>query len=476
MTPAHTRSNKHPLFVLPAFAALGLLTSCAVGPDFKRPDVAAPAAFKTATEAEKAEPVLASTWWTLFNDPEISRFAEETLRSNLDIRAAMARVDQARALTRSAEGDYSPQVALNPTAARTRSATTDRTTNRFSLPLVASYEVDVWGRLRRQSEFYRATEAASAADFAVVLQTALADVTQGYVNLRLFDTQRLILEKALALYRRQLELTQIKFKSGLALQTDVLKASTSVDSAINQLAENERLRAKQEHALAVLLGRAPSELTLERGSLVTAVPVIPAGLPSELLTRRPDVASAERSLAAANAQVGVAKANFFPSLSLTGAAGFESVDLQNLTEWGNRAWSFGPSLSLPIFQGGKLNAALKQAKARYEEGTALYRTTVLGAFRDVEDQLSDLHLLADEATTLEATLVSAREYSRLTELQYQQGLTTYLQVIDANQTLLTNELSAARTQAQRLAATILLIKALGGGWDPQVSPSLAAAK
>ena len=467
MNSALCYSRNSTRLVLPAIVIMGMVSSCAVGPDYKRPDVVTPAAFKSASEGEKAMPVLAGTWWTLFADPEITRLAEKALKSNQDIRAAMARVDQARALTRAAEGDYYPQVALNPSAQRSRTAGTGKTANRFALPLDASYEIDVWGRLRRQTEYARETQAASAADFAVVLQTTLADVTQGYINLRLYDTQRLILEKAVALYRRQLELTQLQFKAGLALQTDVLKASTTVDSTFNQLIETDRLRAKQEHALAILLGQAPSEFTLARAPLATGVPVVPAGLPSALLMRRPDVVSAESTLAAANAQVGVAKADFFPSLSLTGSAGFESIDLKTLTEPGNRTWAFGPSLNLPIFQGGRLNAALKQAKARYEERTATYRTTVLGAFRDVEDQLTDLHLLADEAAALDATLVSAREYFRLTELQYKQGLTTYLQVIDANQTLLNSELSAARIQGQRLAATVLLIKALGGGWDSQ---------
>ena len=195
---------------------------------------------------------------------------------------------------------------------------------------------------------------------------------------------------------------------------------------------------------------------------------MPAGLPVNLLERRPDVAEAEYRLAAANAQIGLAKADFFPTFSLTGNIGFQSVNTSNLLEWEKRAWAIGPAMNLPIFQGGRLTAALAQSKARYEEVMANYRTAVLGAFRDVEDQLSDLHLLAEKAKSLEETLVSAREYSRLTEIQYKQGLTTYLQVIDANQTLLTNELSAALAQSQRLSASVLLMKALGGGWKKTV--------
>jgi multidrug efflux system outer membrane protein len=206
---------------------------------------------------------------------------------------------------------------------------------------------------------------------------------------------------------------------------------------------------------------------LESKPLDTTLPVIPEGLPSELLVRRPDVASAEFTLAAANAKVGLAKANFFPSLSLTGSSGFASVNLKTLVEPASRTWSFGPSLSLPLFEGGKLTAALAQARAVYEEQVAVYRSTVLKAFQDVENQLSDLRFLADEAKSLEATLANALEYQRLTQLQYEQGLTTYLQVIDANQSLLSNQLLAAQVQSERITTTISLIKALGGGWNPQ---------
>jgi multidrug efflux system outer membrane protein len=259
-------------------------------------------------------------------------------------------------------------------------------------------------------------------------------------------------------------LTDTKYKAGLTLPTDLLQARTQVNSATNQLIEVKRARAKQEHAIAILLGRPPSELVLEAAPASTTIPVIPAGLPVTLLSRRPDVAEAEHRLAAANAQIGIATANFFPRFNLSASLGFQSPNLDHLIDWEQRLWSIGPGISLPIFQGGQLTAALAQTKARYQELVASYRSTVLRSFQDVEDQLSDLHLLAEKAQSLEETLVSAREYSRLTEIQYRQGLTTYLQVIDANQTLLTNELSAAQAHSQRLIATVLLIKALGGGW------------
>jgi multidrug efflux system outer membrane protein len=444
------------------------LVSCAVGPDYKRPEITTPGAYKSASDTEKSPPSIAADWWTLFNDPALTKLAEETMAANFDIKAAIARVDQARATLRSSSGSFFPALDIDATGRRSGNAS--GTTSSYSLPLQLSYEVDVWGRLRRQYEYYKNTEQASAADLALVQQTAVSTVAQAYFTLRLYDSQVSVYQQALDLFRKQLDLTETKRKAGLALPTDLLQAKTQVNTATNQLIEVRRSRAKQEHAIAILLGRAPSDYELVQKPAETAIPIIPAGLPITLLSRRPDVAQAEYRLAAANAQIGMAKADFFPSFSLSGSAGFQSSNLDNLLDWEKRVWSFGPSLNLPIFQGGKLTAALALAKARYEELVATYRSTVIGAFRDVEDQLSDLHLLAEKAQSLEDTLVSAREYSRLTEIQYRQGLTNYLQVIDANQTLLNNQLSAAQAQSQRLSATVLLIKALGGGWEGAQPP------
>jgi len=266
------------------------------------------------------------------------------------------------------------------------------------------------------------------------------------------------------LYRKQLDLSETKFKAGLSLPTDRLQARTQVNNATNQLLEVKRSRAKQEHAIAIILGRPPSEVAIPQAPLTTQIPVVPTSMAVTLLSRRPDVAAAEHRLAAANASVGLAIANFFPSFTLSATGSLVSNTLRNLLDWENRTWTAAGGLGLPIFSGGQQTAALAQAKAHYVELVATYRTTVLGAVRDVEDQLSDLSLLADKAQSLEETLANARELARLTDIQYRQGLTTYLQVIDSNQTLLTAQLSAAQAQSQRLAATVLLIKALGGGW------------
>jgi NodT family efflux transporter outer membrane factor (OMF) lipoprotein len=464
------RTGQHWLSLSLIIAASGVLVSCAVGPRYQRPDLVVPAGYKEPTASVAPQPAaIASDWWTLFNDPALTKLAEETMAANLDIKVAIARVDQAHDTTLSAAGSFYPSVSAGLSARRTGTAAETSGTT-YSLPVSLGYELDLWGRLRRQYESAKNSEQASADDLEFARQTAVANVAQAYFAIRLFDQQIASFEEALVLYNKQLAVTETKFKAGFGLPTDRLQAKTQVNNATNQLIEVQRSRAKQEHAIAILLGRPPSDLSLEHAPLTTQIPVVPTSLPVTLLSRRPDVAAAEHRLAAANAQIGVATANFFPSFTLSATGGFVSSNLNNLLDWEKRTWSAGPGLNLPIFEGGQQSAALAQARARYQELVATYRATVLDAFRDIEDQLSDLKLLADKAQSLEETLANARELSRLTEIQFGQGLTTYLQVIDANQTLLTNELSAAQAQSQRLAATVLLIKAFGGGWPGEASP------
>ena len=294
-----------------------------------------------------------------------------------------------------------------------------------------------------------------------------ADIAQDYFNLRGFDSQVDILARNLGLFEKSLALTQTQYKSGLAPKTDVLQAQTLVETTRTQLTEAQRQRADLEHALAILIGLPPSAFSLAPKPLATAVPVVPPGLPSDLLGRRPDVAEAEHQLTSANANIGVAKANYYPRLMLTGTAGFETINTSQAVDWQSRIWSLGPSLSIPLFQGGALDAALEQNKERYNELLADYRTAILGAYRDVENALNDLHRYADEAASQDRSLGSARESYRLVDLQYREGITSYLQVLVSGQTLLANELTASQIQNQRLVSTVSLIKAIGGGWDPK---------
>jgi len=467
--------------VLTALMLLGFsLPSCNVGPDYKRPEVDTPGSFKRASKKEKAEPKLGRNWWRVFNDSELNRIEEATLAANQDIKAAMARVTQAREAANVVRSGFFPMVALNPSASRSRSArvsgnlsnnsalngtsTRSFTTSDFAIPFDLSYEVDIWGRIRRSYEAAKATARASEDDLEVVQQTACADVAQNYFNLRSFDAQADILHKSVDLYKQQVELTQSQFKAGLANRADVLQAQSQLDSTMTQETEARRQRDDLEHAIAILVGLPPSRFHIAIKVIDPTPPTVPAGLPSDLLRRRPDVAEAEENIVAANANIGVAIAAFFPTLTLTGQAGFESTDISKLLDWQSRIWSIAASAAQPIFEGGKLSATVRQNKARYEELVATYRSVVLGAFRDVENNLVDLHRRASEAETQSRAVAADRETLGLVTQQYKSGLTNYLQVITTERTLLTDEISEKQIQFNRMISTVLLIKAVGGGW------------
>jgi multidrug efflux system outer membrane protein len=468
-------------------AALG---SCTVGPNYRRPDMQVPDGFKSATTQESPRPAIASDWWRIFGDPTLSKLEEDAIKASTDLQAAVARVLQARAAARVTQSQFYPVISLDPSMQRSRTSANrsnvnnnsingnnnvssrSRTSDDFKIPFDLSYEIDVWGRVRRAYEASLAQVAASEDDYQVVLQTLQADVAQNYFNIRALDSQDQILLKTVESYRKQVELEQTQQKAGLVGLIDVYQAQSLLNSTLTQEIDIRRQRADLEHALAILLGRPPSEITVLVAPLELNPPVIPAGLPADLLRRRPDVIQAEQNLRAANAQVGVATAAFYPTFRLTGAAGFESIDVHHGLDWESRVWSIGPSVSFPIFTGGQLTANLEQAKARYQELSATYRGAVLTAFRDVEDSLTDLHLRADAAKAQDQAVAAAREYRRLAEVQYRGGLANYLVVIDAERTLLSNELSAVQILNQRLISTVLLIKSLGGGWDPDAPVDL----
>lgn len=516
-----------------------LLAACKTGPDYTRPAMDIKEGFKSATETESAQPNLARDWWQLFNDPELSSLVEQALAQNLDLKAAMARVAQSRASAKSVRGSFYPVLTMDPSAKRARTPGADSssdssdtkitqatttinkitsllsqmnalrqgntsgtgsggsaqgassasstssmsisgggatTSNSFQIPFDLNYEVDIWGRVRRSYESSKAQLQASLYDVEVVRQTLLADLVRNYFNLRSFDAQYEILLRNLNLYQEQVELTGNQYKAGLISETDLLQAQVQLESTRAQAADTLRQRTDLEHAIAILLGRAPVQFSLPVRPLNATPPLIPAGLPSDLLRRRPDVAEAEQNLISACAEIGVAKAEFFPVVKLTGSAGFQNDELKNIFDWENFAWSIGPSISLPIFQGGQLWFNLKKAKARYEELDATYRAQVLSAFVDVEDSLTDLHMRADAADAQSKAVIAAREYLRLIQIEYQSGITDYMHVVNAEQTLLSNELTEAQILNQRMVSTVLLIKALGGGWDSQPAPVVKQEK
>jgi outer membrane protein, multidrug efflux system len=450
------------------------LAGCSVGPDYHRPTVPTPTAFKSATEADKAAPQLGQEWWKLFNDPDLDKLEAQALKENQSIQAAMASVEEARAAAKGVKSAFYPAISFDPSVTREHTSANSNpggfssagtTYNNYLLPFDLTYEVDIWGQVRRSVEAANAQVQASQADLEVVRQTLEADLAQDYFTLRSYDAQYQTLADTVATYQKQLDLTNVQFHAGLESEADVASAEALLDATKTQLLETGRERDEEEYAIAILLNHAPADFSLPPNPLNFEPPAIPAGLPADLLRRRPDVAEAEASLAAASAQIGVAVSEFYPQLSLTGDAGFESIKSSNLLDWSSRIWSLGPSVSFPLFNGGKLSANLEQQQAVYNQLLAQYRSQVLSAYQDVENSLTDLHSRADEAKAQAAAVVASQDYVRLTQLQFQQGLVDYLTVIDADRTLLTNQLTAEQILNERLVSTVLLIKALGGGWD-----------
>lgn len=460
---------------------LGAAAACNVGPDYERPPLEVPGAFKSAAPDEQAAHGLKQNWWTLFRDPELSALEEEALGANQDLKAAVARVDQARAGLKNSKSALYPALDFNPSINRLRTSENTATARGSSItftdlkaPFDLSYEVDLWGKIRRSIEVAEDQAKASADDLGVVLHTVETDIASDYFQIRSLDLQVVILNRTVASYQRQLDLLNTQLKAGLVGRISVVQAEALLYSTQSQEADTRRQRSDLEHAIAVLLGKAPIgfSLPVKALDLGTEPPKIPAGLPAELLRRRPDVAEAEQNLAVASAQIGVAVSQYYPDLTLTGTAGWESLDFRHLPDWQSRIWSIGASVFQPIFTGGRIDASVEQARGRYLELLAVYRGQVLGAYRDVEDALTDLHLRSDASRALAQAVDSSREYLRLSETQFQQGLISYLQVIDAERTLLGNELSAAQLASLRLVSAVQLIKALGAGWEEGVPPPL----
>jgi multidrug efflux pump len=443
------------------------LGGCKVGPDYERPALDVPKAYGSAETT--AAPDLHPDWWTLFGDAGLTRLEEDAVRANQDLQAAAARVAQARSAARIVASAYYPVVTLDPSVQRQRTPTAvgPVTATTAVIPFDVGYEIDVWGKVRREHESALAHATASADDFAVVLHTLTADVAANYYNLRALDTQERVLTESMSVYRQEIELTRTKAKAGIVGQTDVYQAETLLQQALAVLADTRRQRAETEHALAILTGRPPSEVSIEAGDLSGVPPVVPSGLPADLLRQRPDVHEAEQNLVSANADVGVATAEYYPSISLNAAAGLEQTLSYQHLDSGSKFWAFGASASLPIFEGGKLDAQLAQARARRDELAATFRSSFLSALRDVEDSLSDLRLRADAADAEAKAVEASRGYLDLSRVEYDHGIIGYLQVLDAEKTLLTNEIAEVQTRSQRYTSTVLLIKALGGGWTPE---------
>ena len=461
-----------------AIASLPLVMSgCKVGPNYSRPPVQQPPAFKSETPATQPAARLPTDWWRLYQDAELDRLIAMANESNQNLAQAVARVDQARALTRVSASFLLPTITADPsftrehTSGNTRSPITGHsppsaTFNTWQIPFDLSYEVDVWGRIRRTVESSNAQATATVDDLAVVHLTITTDVATAYYTIRALDAQVQILQETVTAYTEQVRVVSAQLKFGLVGPIDLYQAQAQLEATQAQLRDAQKSRAEQEHALAILCGQpAPSFSIAANPLLVPTPPIVPPGLPGQLLTRRPDVAEAEQNVVSINAQIGVATADFYPVFTLTSTAGFESASIEHLLDWKSKIASITPSVSMPIFEGGRLIANLDAVKAQYRQSLAAYINQVLIAYGDVEDALTDLHALSDEVNRLRAAVTASQNYVNTARAQYKQGLVNYLTVTDAERTLLANQLTLSQDINFQMAASIHVIKALGGGWD-----------
>ena len=464
-----------------AVAATGFaaLAGCSLAPVYRVPDAPAPAsAFNETPDWKAAAPADASVrgpWWAVFQDPELDALEAQVTDANQDLKAAFARLQQARAQTRAARSAYFPVVTAGPDVARTRASvnsyryvsTKPSTYNDFLFQANASYEVDLWGRIRNTVEAARASEQASAGDLAVLDLTVRSELAVDYFTLRNLDAQQQLLERTVVDYERALQLTRNLYEGGAGVISDVQQAQAQLETARTQAEDTRLRRAQAEHAIAILIGRPATGFHMQAHALPQELepPALDPGLPSALLERRPDVAAAERRVASANATIGVARAAYFPVFSLTAAGGFESVNASNWIEAPSRWWALGPvGLAQTVFDGGLRRAQTDAARAAYDEQVASYRSTVLAAYQEVEDDLASLRYLAQESTSEHAAVIAAQGAQQQAEYRYKGGAATYLEVVSTENAALAAQLSAADIQLRRMSAAVLLVKALGGGW------------
>lgn len=454
-----------------------LLAACTVGPDYVRPQTETPAAFKEGWKtAEPRDSELRGNWWESFADPLLNGLLEQVSISNQNLALAEAQYRQARALVQSARSGYMPTVSAGASADRSRSSASGTSINRgvrdnYSVSLDAVWEIDIWGRVRRGVESSEAGAQASAADLESLRLSAQAELATNYFQLRSLDTQKQLLEDTVLAYERSLKLTENQYAAGIVAKADVVQAQTQLKSTQAQALDVGVQRAQLEHAIALLIGKPASSFTIEPAPLAAEPPDVPAGVPSSLLERRPDISAAERRMAQANAEIGVAKAAYYPTLSLSAAAGFQSSVLSDLISAPNRFWSVGPALAQTLFDGGARRALSDNAIAAYDGNVAFYRQTVLTGFKEVEDNLAALRILEEEARIQDEAVQSARQSVLLTTNQYKAGLVGYLNVIVVQAAALNVERNAVDIRNRRLAASVALIKALGGGWNASDLPA-----
>lgn len=471
-------------------ASLAWLAGCKVGPDYVRPQASAPPAFEeappaSASEWKTAAPADASiggAWWQVFSDTELDGLEVQVAQANQSLKAAEANFRAARGAVKVSRSYLAPTIGVAPAVNAVRDSINQPYFNpneanggegSFYLPLDLNYEVDLWGRIRRGVTAARAEAQASAADLATARLSLQAELALDYFDLRSTDAQTRLLQDTVKAYQEALKLTQDRYDEGITPLSDVSQARTQMEAAQVILTDLGNTRAADEHAIAILVGKAPAEFHLEAlasGKDSAALPKIPVALPSQLLERRPDIAAEERRMAAANEQIGITTAAFYPTLSLSATAGFLGTSALNWITWPSRFWAVGPQLSQTLFDAGRRKAGVAIAQADYDATVANYRQTVLTSFGQVEDNLAALRVLETEADQQHAATHSAEQTLDLFETRYQGGVDTYLQVITSQTAALQNERNDIQIQLRRQQASVLLIKALGGGWSTQQLP------
>src|SRR5471032_350180 len=457
-----------------------LLSACAIGPDYKRPDVIEPVQFKEAqgwSQATPSDSLARGAWWELYGDRQLNDLVTRLNNANQTVAQAEARYRQSQALVSTARAAFFPTVDLSVGKTRASQGTGSSSASLSSsssgirdtlnAQLGVSWEADVWGKLRRGLEANEATAEASSADLAAMRLSQQSELVQDYLQLRVMDEQTRLLQATLDTYQRSLQMTENQYRAGVYGKDAIAQAQTQLKTTQASLIDLIWQRAQLENAIAVLIGEAPANFNLAVSKDIPALPQIPVSLPSQLLERRPDIASAERSVIAANANIGVAKAAYYPDFTLSLSGGYSSSTFENWISLPNRFWSVGPKLATTLFDGGQRSAEVDRTEAVYDQTVAKYRQTVLDGFREVENYMVQLKVMEDEAAVRAQALDAARESLRLTDNQYKAGLITYLDVVTVQTTALTNERSVLTLLQSRLIASVQLIAAMGGGWDAQ---------
>jgi len=470
-----------------------LLSGCAVGPNYKRPTAEVPDTWKGEGPWQVAAPkdaLAKGEWWEIYHDAELDRLEQELLQANQSLTAARARLLEARSLARIASAAYFPQLSADPSGQRQKMSSNRPfsggelppfTQSNFVIPFSVSYEADLFGSVRRNLEAANASLQASAADLGNVRLVLTAELAADYFNLRELDREAGVVRQSVEIQQKGLDLVNHRHEGGVASGLEVAQQAALLDSTATQLQLVLQQRAQFEHAIAVLTGKPASTFTLAEAPFNVTPPPVPTGVPSEILERRPDVATSERQMAFQNAQVGLAKAAFYPHITLGGSGGWQSRDIATLLNAPSAMWALGGDLLQPIFNGGENRANLAVKRAAYDESVANYRESVLEAFQQVEDGLSGLTMLDRAAKTQQTAVDDSRRALAIANDRYVGGVTTYLDVITAQSTLLNNERLATQLLGQQMVTSVFLVKALGGGWDAsqiqneQVRPELRQA-